>query len=89
MSNEIEAPEIEGFELCVYDEWSVAPEVDSAQVTISAIDYYYKRIKPREETLKEAFKEILRNHGWYDSIVISAFEDMADYIEANYVRKEG
>lgn len=52
MSEEIKAPEIEGFELCSYDEHISVGSEDRARVSFLGSmvkELFYKRIKPKEK----------------------------------------
>lgn len=86
MSNEIKAPVIEGFEECSQSVWQYTASTDSARVTICYHDFYYKRSKPKEKSIREIIQEELKlwSHSNRD-LFANAFERILE----NYVKKEG
>lgn len=88
MSKEIKAQEIEGFEICSYEEWEDTPPEDSGQLFISCKNFYYKRIKPKEKSMREVANELFPGD-IYNSRAIEANVKLLNWIDENYVKKEG
>lgn len=89
MSNEeIKAPVIDGFDECTRDEWNKPGDTTYVEFVIEGIDYcfYYKRIKPKEKSIREIIQEELKlwSHSNRD-LFANAFERILE----NYVKKEG
>lgn len=87
MSNEeIKAPEIPGFRETEKDIWVGLKSEDSAVAIVQGTQFYYKRIKPKEKSIREIIQEELKlwNHSNRD-LFANAFERILE----NYVKKEG
>jgi len=84
MSEEIKAPVIEGFERCSRDEFAPLKKENSAMIQIDSYYFYYKRIKPKEKSIRE----IVQKEWGNDSSVTIAIANILERILENYVKKE-
>lgn len=88
MSKEIKAQEIEGFEICSYEEWEDTPPEDSGQLFISCKNFYYKRIKPKEKSIEDIVDELFPED-IFNSEARKANVKLLKWIDENYIKKEG
>ncbi len=88
MSNEIKAPVIDGFDECTRDEWNKPGDTTYVEFVIEGIDYcfYYKRIKPKEKSIREIVYE---EFGIYSEGSKADIARTLERILDNYVKKEG
>ncbi len=86
MCNEvIKAPEIEGFEVCTTDEWMDFPTEDTATLALGiGHAYHYRRIKPKEKSIKEIISECYKEPFLGEHPLVQCFERILE----NYIKKD-
>jgi len=86
MSEETKAPEIPGFRETERNIWIKLKSENRAVAIVQGTQFYYKRSKPKEKSIREIIQEELKlwSHSNRD-LFANAFERILE----NYVKKEG